>query len=276
MRQKTIVNTIKARGRGRDGGETINMRLSPAPENTGIIFRGKTNSGKPIQIRAGLNTATVENNHLVLTDHGQTMADVEHLLATCYAMGVCNLYVDVDGDCLPRLTSSAAGFLFLLRAAGFKEQCAELPQIRFQESLLKKRNNSWVRINSFNGLRVACINTLGESAASVHRSSAVVDVSPAVFVSELSHAQDVADVDISNARFSEQAARNMRNVAQRSQLNHMVVRVLSALSLTYTWFDGCYTAFDADMSLHLSVLRDLTSGSENVDDVDRRDRIRAI
>ena len=254
MKQKTVTNQICARGIGRDSNKVVHITIKPALENVGIVFR-RVDLDTPIEIPASVDNARVEDGQLVFTCNGYRVGNTEHLLAACYGAGVHNLYIEIDGDELPKMTESASAYVFLLQSAGIKEQEATRAQIKIDEPQLFRRNKGWIRATSFEGLRVGCVNTLTENSVSVQRSSSVVDITEAVFVSELCYAQPGAGSPGSESGINKTATKNKRQLIQRSQLNHMVVEVMAYLFLTDADVDGCYTSFDADVSLHLDAIR---------------------
>lgn len=256
MKQQTIGNCIKAKGYGRENNQPSMMCLRPAIADSGIIFHKKSALHTTI-IPADLEHACVIDGLLSFSNQGQTIRGAETLLAACYGLGIHNLIVEVSAPEIPKLTDSAAGYTFLLQSAGRQQQEIPRRQIKLDEPRLYRQGSRWIRVNEFNHLRVACIDTLNESAVSVQRSSTVVDVSEAIFVSELCHAQSTACISQQESTISKIAARNLRNQIQRSQLNYLVVEVLAMLALTNAQVNGCYTAFDADIELHLESVRSL-------------------
>ena len=254
MKQKTVTNQICARGIGRDSAKVIHITIKPALENIGIVFC-RIDTDQPIEIPATIDNARTEHGQLVFTNNGYSVGNTEHLLAACYGAGVHNLYVEIDGDELPKMTESASAYVFLLQSAGIREQMAPRAKININEPLLLRNKNGWIRATALDGLRVGCVNTLAENSTSVQRSSAVVDISEALFVSELCYAQPGTASSGSDGGINKMAMKNKRQLIQRSQLNHMVVEVMAFLFLANADVEACYTSFDADFDLHLDAIR---------------------
>ena len=121
--QKTLRNSISCKGVGLHGGYLINMKLSPAPVNTGILFK-RTDVAEGIsEIQARYDTVsdlvmctTVEN------DAGIRVATIEHLMAALSGCGVDNVLVELDGPEVPVMDGSSAPFVFLIECADTVEQ----------------------------------------------------------------------------------------------------------------------------------------------------------
>src|SRR6202046_2484886 len=80
--QRTLRGTAECSGIGVHSGETVTLRLLPAPENTGIVFirTDLMNGARKIPARwdhvVDTKLCTVIGN-----DHGGRVATIEHLMA---------------------------------------------------------------------------------------------------------------------------------------------------------------------------------------------------
>lgn len=122
MKQKTIAKAIEYRGVGLHSGEEINMRLLPAPEDTGIVFIRK-DLGK--EIPASLKYVINCEREISLSNDGAVLRTPEHLLAAFFGMGIDNVYVEVDREEVPFGDGSSSLFVKLLKNAGTVEQKKE-------------------------------------------------------------------------------------------------------------------------------------------------------
>ena len=121
--QKTLRNSISCKGVGLHGGYLINMKLAPAPVNTGIVFKRTDVAESISEIPARYDTVsdlimctTVEN------EAGVRIATVEHLMAALSGCGVDNVFVELDGPEVPVMDGSSAPFVFLIECADVIEQ----------------------------------------------------------------------------------------------------------------------------------------------------------
>ncbi len=86
------------------------MTIMPAPASSGIVFNNR--------VRATIDNAQVEENRVVLKRNGERVALVEHFLAACYALGITDLRVVVEGKELPFFDGSSKVFARMLSSAG--------------------------------------------------------------------------------------------------------------------------------------------------------------
>jgi UDP-3-O-[3-hydroxymyristoyl] N-acetylglucosamine deacetylase/3-hydroxyacyl-[acyl-carrier-protein] dehydratase len=122
-RQNTIRAAREAEGVGLHTGAHTRLRFLPAPVHTGIVFRRTDLAGSP-EVPALVA-------HVVDTDRGTTIGvgearvhTVEHVLSAAVALGIDNLYVELDGHEPPAGDGSASLFFDLLSEAGVEEQDA--------------------------------------------------------------------------------------------------------------------------------------------------------
>jgi UDP-3-O-[3-hydroxymyristoyl] N-acetylglucosamine deacetylase len=113
--EKTIQRAVSCSGIGLHSGKPVNLRMFPAPENTGVIFRRSDLGGAEIPVKqefiTQVNYATsIRNGHI-------KVFTVEHLLAALYGLGINNIVIEMDADEVPILDGSAAPFVKLLTSA---------------------------------------------------------------------------------------------------------------------------------------------------------------
>ena len=124
-RQHTLKSEIGCSGTGLHTGETVSIRLIPAPANAGIVFRRTDAAARGVEIAARVDNIVEATLCSTLgTDDGIKVATVEHLMAALAGCGVDNAVVEVDGPELPIMDGSAAPFVFLIECAGIAAQDA--------------------------------------------------------------------------------------------------------------------------------------------------------
>jgi len=153
--QKTLRDEIRCAGIGLHLGQKVNLKIRPAPADTGIIFKRVDLSGRP-EVKALRNN--VVDNRLATTigENGVTVSTVEHLLATFLCMGVDNAIVEVDAPEVPIMDGSAAPFVYLIKSVGLKAQSTPKKILMLKKPLRVKNGNSWIRMKPFpeGGLRI--------------------------------------------------------------------------------------------------------------------------
>jgi UDP-3-O-[3-hydroxymyristoyl] N-acetylglucosamine deacetylase len=119
MFQTTIQREVATCGVGLHTGVHSNMRLLPAPADTGIVFRRTDLDYFPIEAR-GHNVARV-SYATSLMKQGVLLSTTEHVLAAIYSCGIDNVFVDIDAIELPILDGSAEPFMAMLDEAGIRK-----------------------------------------------------------------------------------------------------------------------------------------------------------
>jgi UDP-3-O-[3-hydroxymyristoyl] N-acetylglucosamine deacetylase len=125
--QRTVCNNAVLNGVGLLSGRPTGVIISPAPVDTGIIFRTLDGVAIPGHITALDNFDRLDSgqsftaNSTVLSKGGRRIRTVEHLLAALHMMGITNASIKVDEE-IPNVDGSAADFCRIIAAAGVKDQ----------------------------------------------------------------------------------------------------------------------------------------------------------
>src|SRR5215475_1035904 len=118
MLQSTIRQPVETHGVGLHTGVHTNLRLLPAPPDTGIVFRRVDLDDFRIEAQ-GQNVARV-SYATSLMKQSVLLSTTEHLLAATYSYGIDNIFIDIDNIEIPILDGSAEPFLQLLDQAGIR------------------------------------------------------------------------------------------------------------------------------------------------------------
>src|SRR5438477_4692666 len=118
MFQTTIQREVSTEGVGLHTGVFGHLMLSPAPADTGIVFRRTDLDNFAIEA-IGQNVARV-SYATSLMKQGVLLSTTEHLLAAIYSSGIDNIFLDIDSIEVPILDGSAEPFLQLLDQAGVR------------------------------------------------------------------------------------------------------------------------------------------------------------
>src|SRR5271157_148086 len=120
--QHTIAAPVLVSGIGLHTGVKVNLRLCPAPANTGILFRRTDLEGFTIEAQSR-NVARV-SYATSLMKKGVLISTTEHLLSALAGLDVDNVLVEIDNLELPILDGSARPFVELITKAGIRRQRA--------------------------------------------------------------------------------------------------------------------------------------------------------
>jgi len=113
--QKTIKRSVSCSGIGLHSGKPVNLRMLPAKEDTGVIFRRVDLDNT--EIRASQEVITQVHYATSLSNGKTKIFTVEHLLGALYGMGINNIIIELNSDEIPILDGSAAPFVQMLQTA---------------------------------------------------------------------------------------------------------------------------------------------------------------
>jgi len=130
--QRTLRTAVEFSGKGLHSGETVDVRVLPAPQDTGIEFL-RTDQQDAIPIPAHIRFHSNRDRRTHLERGGFEVDTVEHLLATCTGMQVDNLRVEISGNELPGMDGSAQVMVDLFDQAGIVEQRAQVRSFRLEQ-----------------------------------------------------------------------------------------------------------------------------------------------
>jgi UDP-3-O-[3-hydroxymyristoyl] N-acetylglucosamine deacetylase len=119
--QRTLKKEINCFSVGLHTGRKVNMKIKPAPVDTGIIFvRKDLPDAEPIHA----NYKNVCDTTLATTlgSNGVTVSTVEHLLSAFSGMGVDNAIIELDSFEVPIMDGSALPFVNMLKEVGTRVQ----------------------------------------------------------------------------------------------------------------------------------------------------------
>lgn len=122
--QHTIKKKLNLHGKGLHTGNKVDMVLSPAPGNTGIVFIRTDLPGSP-RIKADIQNLLPQEKSVRRTsigDGGAEVHTIEHLMSVLYGVGVDNLYVELNNNEVPGFDGSGEAFIDSILRAGLEEQ----------------------------------------------------------------------------------------------------------------------------------------------------------
>lgn len=145
MKQRTIRNTYAFSGKGLHTGTYSSIRICPAPEGSGIVFR-RTDLGVEIPALAKYVSSTARSTTISIGD--ASVVTIEHLLSALTGLGIDNARIDIEGVEIPILDGSARPFVEAIARDGFVEQDAERVYVALDREVEIKYENtgSFVRI----------------------------------------------------------------------------------------------------------------------------------
>src|SRR5215211_4280700 len=122
MNQTTLAQNIEISGIGLHTGVEVNLKLKPAPENTGYVFV-RTDLDN-FEIPASAEYISHCSYATTLLRRGVVLSTCEHLLSALRGAGVDNCFIELDNIEIPIMDGSSETFLELIERAGVVRQDA--------------------------------------------------------------------------------------------------------------------------------------------------------
>ncbi len=124
MKQRTLKGEFHVSGKGLHTGLQIDATFSPAPENTGYVFKRVDLEGEPTIMALAENVIeTVRGT--VIGNNTLRISTIEHALAALYAAGIDNCIISLNAPELPILDGSAIVYAEKIEEVGILEQDVE-------------------------------------------------------------------------------------------------------------------------------------------------------
>lgn len=188
IRQKTLKTVISAKGVGLHSGAKVFITIRPAPANTGIVFF-RTDEAPDVPIRASVDNVVDTTLATTLGVGDLRVSTVEHLMSALAGLEVDNAFIDVSAGELPVMDGSAAPFVYLLQNAGVEEQNAARRMVRITQPVGVEIGDVRCALEPWDGLQVDYELSYDHPVFRQHTRRAVVDVTPATFIKEISRAR---------------------------------------------------------------------------------------
>jgi UDP-3-O-[3-hydroxymyristoyl] N-acetylglucosamine deacetylase len=152
--QHTIAKEVTFSGIGLHTGKKVNVRLVPAPADTGIVFIRTDLKGAP-SVKASPRHLSKLTYATSLSDGDVSIQTVEHLMAALSAFGIDNLLVYLDSEELPILDGSSAPYVYLFEETGIKElEHRKRKYIKLQREVLIERDGKRIKAEPANQLTI--------------------------------------------------------------------------------------------------------------------------
>ncbi len=154
-RQKTISKPIKTSGVGLHTGVKVNMKLKPAPPNTGYIFI-RTDLDN-FEIPASAEYISHCSYATTLLRKGVVLSTCEHLLSALRGIGVDNCFIELDNIEIPIMDGSSENFIGLIEKAGITEQNAARRYFRVNEKVEFIQDDRKMSVEPSDKFEIDCV-----------------------------------------------------------------------------------------------------------------------
>ena len=117
--QNTSAKTVSFHGKGMHSGRDAIVHLKPSDAGMGIRFHRLDGQGSDNWVPALWDRVIrYPACTCIANDQGVSVRTVEHLMAACYATGIDNLEVEIEGEEVPILDGSARPIVELIDEVG--------------------------------------------------------------------------------------------------------------------------------------------------------------
>ena len=144
--QKTILNEVIFKGIGLHSGLNAEVKIIPAAENYGIVFK-RTDLDKNNTIKSNFkNVSSAKLCTTLQNDSNVTVSTVEHLLAALYITGVDNALSEINNSEVPIMDGSSKEFVETINKTGVKILKAKRKYLKILRKFEFKDNEKTISI----------------------------------------------------------------------------------------------------------------------------------
>ncbi len=154
-KQTTIFQSIETSGIGLHTGVSVNLKLKPAPPNTGYIFV-RTDLDN-FEIPASVEYISHCSYATTLLRKGVLLSTCEHLLAALRGSGVDNCFIELDNIEIPIMDGSSENFIELIEKAAIVEQAAPRRFLQIKEKVEIKQGDRQMSIEPSDKYEIECL-----------------------------------------------------------------------------------------------------------------------
>ena len=119
--QKTLKEPVQIEGKGLHTGLDVSLRILPAPENHGIIFK-RTDLQDVPEVKAKVTNVVDTSRGTTLEENGTKVGTIEHLMAGLYGLQIDNAIIEVNAPEVPIINGSSGPFVNAICEAGIQDQ----------------------------------------------------------------------------------------------------------------------------------------------------------
>ncbi len=132
--QQTLRKSYLFEGKGLHTGRVARMTVSPAPADTGIVFK-RTDIGEDALVEALAENVSSTARSTTISKGDASVSTIEHILSALTGMGVDNALIEIDNVEVPILDGSAKPYIEAIWKDGFQEQDAPRKYIELKETV---------------------------------------------------------------------------------------------------------------------------------------------
>ena len=133
--QKTLTKPIPFEGIGLHSGKISKIKLLPADENQGIVFK-RTDLKQNNLIKANFeNVSSAKLCTTLQNKFNAKVSTVEHLMASLYIADIDNVTIEIDNEEVPIMDGSAKNFFDILKETNLSTQSARRKYLKILDKV---------------------------------------------------------------------------------------------------------------------------------------------
>ena len=172
-KQTTLAGPVKANGIGLHTAVPVNVRLMPAPPDTGYVFK-RTDLGG-FEIPATVESVAHCSYATTLMRTGVMLSTVEHLLAALRGCGIDNAYIEVDNLEIPIMDGSSEAFAEMIESVGVAEQPLARRALLVRETVSAVSGNRSITIEPADNYEIDCTIDFAHPLIGIQHRSVTLD-----------------------------------------------------------------------------------------------------
>lgn len=185
IKQTTLGSAVETDGIGLHTAVPVQVRLVPAPPDTGYVFR-RTDLGG-FEIPATVESVANCGYATTLMRTGVMLSTVEHLLAALRGLNVDNVFIEVDNLEIPIMDGSAEDFAEIIERAGIVEQPLARRALLVRERVAFEQGNRRISVEPADTYQIDCV--IDFSHPLIGRQSLSVELSNGAFSRDIAAAR---------------------------------------------------------------------------------------
>lgn len=275
MWQSTLKNQFCLEGIGVHSGKKCTVKVSPADENKGIIFKISGN-----EISADFNVVSNANMCTQISNkNGDSVKTIEHLSAALYGMKISNAIIEVESGEVPILDGSSLKFIESIEQAGVYCQYKPRKVLRILKNVKVTDGDKYEEFKPHHDFTISV--SCDFEAKGLKTLPEIFDFSEGDFAKEIAPARTFGfEEDIELIRKNNLAlGASLENTVvydssgiplnkgglrfENESVKHKLLDVIGDMSLSQYWIQGNLSCFCPSHRLNNILLRVLFSNPEN-------------
>src|SRR5438093_7742121 len=172
-KQTTLAGPVETKGIGLHTAVPVQVRLLPAPPDTGYVFL-RTDLGG-FEIPANVESVAHCSYATTLMRTGVMLSTVEHLLSALRGCGIDNAYIEVDNLEVPIMDGSPEAFAEMIETGGVVEQPLARRALMIRERVTVEAGNRRISIEPADAYEIDCTIDFPHPLIGVQHRSVILD-----------------------------------------------------------------------------------------------------